>query len=232
MISAYAPQYLAYSGLAFTVLLFTGILYFSGSTAFKRFFVGINPLLVAFIAVLAGIIALSALLCRGWFAIYKKEKLSRGLLTAAALATTLGILIILVDLAGVFPEDINVPFPESLLFYPAIGFVVEAVFHVLPLSLLLVILASLSEKLTFEKITWPCMLLVAVAEPVFQAVLSTADHYPLWADLYVGFHIFLINLFQLWIFKRYDFMSMYAFRLVYYLIWHIGWGWMRMGVLF
>ena len=49
--------------------------------------------------------------------------------------------------------------------------------------------------------------------------------------LYVSLHIFLINLIQLWLFKRYDFVSMYTFRLVYYLIWHIGWGWVRLEVL-
>ncbi|MCB9291467.1 MAG: hypothetical protein H6560_29470 [Lewinellaceae bacterium] len=45
----------------------------------------------------------------------------------------------------------------------------------------------------------------------------------------MSLHIFLINLIQLWLFKRYDFVSMYTFRLVYYLIWHIGWGWVRLG---
>ena len=37
---------------------------------------------------------------------------------------------------------------------------------------------------------------------------------------------------QLLIFKKYDFNSMYAFRLVYYLFWHIGWGHLRLRLLF
>lgn len=225
-------QFLAFALLSLFALASAGILHFSGSTAFQRFFGKINPLLAVFFVALAGVLAFSVLLRRGWFAIYNRDRLRRGLLTAAALATPLGVLIILVDLAGVFPADINVPFPDSLLFYPAIGFVVEIIFHVLPLTLLLLILTSLSRKLVFEEIIWPCMLLIAVAEPVFQAVLSASDHYPLWADLYVGFHIFLINLIQLWLFKGYGFVSMYAFRLAYYLIWHIGWGWLRLEVLF
>ncbi len=225
-------QFLAFALLSLFALASAGMLYFSGSTAFQRFFGKINPLLAVLLVALAGIIAFSVLLFRGWFAIYNREHLRRGLLTAAALATPLGVLIILVDLAGVFPEGINVRFPESLLFYPAIGFVVEIVFHVLPLTLLLFLLTSLSRKLAFEKIVWPCIVLISVAEPVFQALLSASNHYPLWADLYVGFHIFLINLIQLWLFKGYGFVSMYAFRLAYYLIWHIGWGWLRLEVVF
>ena len=232
LISSEWRQYRPFLGLALVVAIFTGVLYFSGNPAFQRFLGEINPVLVVLISTLAGVIALSVLLARSWFAIYKRENLRRGLLTAAALATPLGFLIILVDLTGVFPADINVPFPDSLLFYPAIGFVVEIVFHVLPLTFLLIGLTSLSGNLSYHKIIWPCILLVSVAEPVFQAVLSASDNYPLWAGLYVGFHIFLINFIQLWIFKRFDFLSMYAFRLVYYLIWHIGWGWVRLEVLF
>ena len=37
---------------------------------------------------------------------------------------------------------------------------------------------------------------------------------------------------ELLIFKRYDFIAMYAFRLVYYLIWHIVWGYARLRSLF
>lgn len=44
-----------------------------------------------------------------------------------------------------------------------------------------------------------------------------------------GLHVFLINLSQLMIFKRYD---LYSFRLVYYIFWHIVWGYMRLKLLF
>jgi len=49
---------------------------------------------------------------------------------------------------------------------------------------------------------------------------------------YVGLHVFLINLLQLWLFKRYDLISMYSFRLAYYLLWHIGWGHVRLKLRF
>ena len=74
---------------------------------------------------------------------------------------------------------------------------------------------------------------VALVETAFQLWLMTASH---WATLpirgFVGFHIFLINVCQLLIFRRHDFISMYTFRIVYYAIWHIAWGYLRLRVLF
>ena len=58
------------------------------------------------------------------------------------------------------------------------------------------------------------------------------DRYPVCAVAYVGLHVFLINLIQLLIFKRYDFVTMYSFRLVYYLFWHMRWGPKEMLLLF
>lgn len=37
-----------------------------------------------------------------------------------------------------------------------------------------------------------------------------------WAEAYVGLQVFAINLAQLSVFRRYDFISMYSFRLIYY----------------
>lgn len=43
-------------------------------------------------------------------------------------------------------------------------------------------------------------------------------------ELFVAVHVFLITVVELWLLKRYDFATMFAFRLLYYLYWHIGWG--------
>jgi hypothetical protein len=140
---------------------------------------------------------------------------------------------ILVDLKVVFPPDINVLFPESVLFYPAMGFFAEILFHVLPLSVLLFSLTSIFRNLSYENIVWICILIVALLEPIYHTIpMGSSNRYPLWAIVYVGLHVFLINLTQLLIFRRYDFISMYSFRLVYYLFWHIGWGYLRLRLLF
>ena len=55
---------------------------------------------------------------------------------------------------------------------------------------------------------------------------------PTWVTVCVFLNILLINLFQLLIFKRYDFVSMFSFRLAYYAIWHIAWGYVRLNLLF
>lgn len=170
------------------------------------------------------------MLSRGWFSIYKAGGFN-GILVAAGLAALPGLAIILLDLKAIFPQDTNRPFPDSLFFYPIFGFVVEVIFHLLPLALFLFILTSVF-KLSFENVIWPCILAIALLEPIFQTVLGFSKPYPIWVTIGVFANIFLINIFQLLIFKRYDFVSMFSFRLVYYFIWHIGWGYLRLKLLF
>ena len=225
-------QYLVLLALSLVILGFTVILYFSSSQPFQRFIGSINPLVGFLVVIVLGFISLSLLLSQNWFAIYEAENLKK-LLPPSLLATLLGIIMILVDTKIIFPADMNILFPESLLFYPAIGFLVEILFHVLPLAILLFVLNSIFKNLGSENIIWICILVVSFLEPVYQtADMVRSNQYPLWAVGYVRLHIFLINFFQLLIFRRYDFVSMYAFRLVYYLFWHIGWGVVRLKVLF
>jgi len=75
-------------------------------------------------------------LSREWFVVYKVGEY-KGFLIATGLAALLGLGIIIVDLITIFPADTNRPFPDSLFFYPIFGFVVEVIFHLLPLALLL-----------------------------------------------------------------------------------------------
>jgi hypothetical protein len=224
------PQNQTYLDLSVVIMGLTGIINVTDNRPFERFIGGFDPFLAGMLIVALGGVLLTFLLSRGWFAIHKRENLN-GLYLSSGFAAILGIIMILVDLKIIFPVDTNIPLPASLLFYPAIGFFVEIVFHVLPLTLLIVMLTMLFRSVRHENILWFTILIVALLEPVYQ-VLWMDDRYPLWAVAHVGLHVFLINLLQLLIFKRYDFLSMYAFRLVYYLFWHIGWGYVRLNVLF
>jgi hypothetical protein len=225
-------QYLIFVGLSLGVLGFTGILYLSNRQLFQRFLGGTNPLIAFLVVIALGFVLFSFLLSQKWFAIYEKGN-SEGLLYAAGLAALLGIIMILVDTRLIFPEDTNILFPKSLLFYPAIAFFVEILFHVLPLTILLATLNSILKNANFENVVWICILVVAVLEPVYHTMnMASANRYPSWGVIYVGIHIFAINFFQLLIFKRYDFVSMYSFRLVYYAFWHVGWGYIRLRLLF
>ena len=225
-------QYLVFMVLSLVVLGFTVILYFSSSQPFQRFIGSINPLIGFLVVIVLGFISLSLLLSQNWFAIYEAENLKK-LLPPSLLAALLGIIMILVDTKIIFPADMNILFPESLLFYPAIGFLVEILFHVLPLTVLIFVLNSIFKNLGSENIIWIGILVVSFLEPIYHVTdMVRSNQYPLWAVIYVGLHVLLINFFQLLIFKRYDFVSMYAFRLVYYLFWHIVWGVVRLRVLF
>ncbi len=232
LISKERFQYLVIIALSIGAVGLTGIIYFSNNLPFERFIGSINPLIAALFIIFLGVILLSFLLSQGWFAIYKKEN-QKGLFRRSALAALFVLITILVDLKVVFPAGLNILFPESLLFYPAIGFFVEILFHVLPLSVLLISLTSIFENISYKKTIWICILIVSLLEPIYQTIpMASSNQYPLWAVAIVWLNLFLLNLSQLLIFRRYDFISMYSFRLVYYMFWHVGWGYIRLKLLF
>ena len=187
LISTEKSQYLVFLGLSFAALGLSGIIYFANNQPFQRFIGGINPLLAGIFMILLSAILFTVLLSHGWFAIYKKDNL-KALYRSSGLAAILGVIMILVDLKIVFPANTNILFPVSLLFYPAIGFFVEILFHVLPLTLLLCTLTSLFRNIRYEYI-WISIFIVALLEPVYQT-LWMDSRYPLWAVAYVGFHVF------------------------------------------
>ena len=230
-ISSERNQILIFLGISFFIATLTIILYIRNAFLFQAFFGVLNPLVVVFIIILLGTILSTFFLSRGWFAIYKAGNF-KGFLVAGGLAALLSLGIILVDLKFVFPADVNRPFPDSLFFYPIFGYVVEVIFHLLPLFLLLLGLTSFFKDIDFEKATWLCIIMVALFEPIFQTVLGFSRPYPPFVTGYIFVNILLFNLFQLLIFKRYDFVSMFSFRLVYYAIWHIVWGYVRLSLLF
>lgn len=232
LISSNRVQYLVYTGLSALVFGFAVIVYLSHRLVFQRFIGKVNPLIAFLVVILLGFILLSILIHKNWFVIYSPQN-GQGILVAAGLASVFGVIIILVDMKAVFPPTMNVLFPESVLFYPAIGFFAEILFHVLPVTVLLVALTAIFKQADQQILIWISILLVSLLEPLYQASnMASSNQYSLWVIVYTGVHIFLLNLCQLLIFKRYDFVSMYTFRLVYYLFWHIGWGYLRLRLLF
>ena len=224
-------QYVVYAGLVLSVLICAGILMARGSTLYQVFFGVLNPILVIVGFSLLGALLLTYLMASGWFAIFRPPHL-QATVVAAAVALLFAAAMILADILIVFPADVNRLFPESLPFYYSIAFVVEVLFHLLPLSILLFFLNALPGELNFARIIWPCILLVALLEPAFQTVMGFSRVYPPWVTLFVAVHIYLFNVAQLAVFQRYDFVSMLSVRLVYYLLWHILWGMLRLRWLF
>ena len=198
---------------------------------FKHSLARLIPSIAILVIILLWIFLSTFLLSRRWFVTYKAGKI-KGILVASGLASLMGLAILLVDLKASFPLMSTDFFRIHFFFYPIFGYVVEVIFHLLPLALTLFLVTTFFKDTSFEKVIWPCILIVAIIEPIFQTALGFSRPYPTWVTGYVFVHIFLINLFQLLIFKRYDFVSMYSFRLVYYAIWHILWGHVRLCLLF
>jgi hypothetical protein len=223
------PQYLAFGVLSLVAALFTGLLSLSrGSARFFTPYLGsIPPLLAIVVTTALGFVSLGFLLSRGWFQIRAANTL-RGVGVAAAVATIFGMWQVCADLFLTrFPRDINVPAPQSVLFYPAIGYVVEVLFHALPLAVLLFIKDHLPGKRrpNTTAVIWLCIVVVSALDPLLV-------HMRRGASAYVGAFVFVFTLVELDIFRRYDFVSMYAFRLVFYLWWHVIWGSVRLRWLF
>jgi hypothetical protein len=223
-------QYAAYAALSLVALILIVLLLPSSSADFRRFFGKTNAILVIAVASVVGAAALWVLRSQYTFVILRGRATLGGIALSAVLATALGVAIVIADLFIRYPEDTNVPVPRALLFYPAVGFVAEIVFHVLPLALLLLALTPLAGRLGRERVVWLGILLVAVLEPTFQVLFEGKAF--TWGDAYTWVHIFAIAALQLYVFRRFDFVTMYAFRLVYYAYWHILWGVIRLKVLF
>lgn len=222
-------QYRVFFYLSLIVFVFTIAVYIFNPTVFLRFTGDINPLIILLFSIFSGYFLFIFLNSKASLAIYKKHRpISYLIITGISLL--FGIEIIVADIWIVdYPKGINVLFPDSLLFYPAIGYMVEILFHLLPLSTIIFLLTSFS-KLRMNKIIWISIVIVSLIEPAYQ--IQFASQSSLITVIYTSIHVFLFSLVQLMIFKRFDFISMYFFRIIFYIIWHIVWGQLRIDLLF
>lgn len=230
LISEETLQYAVFLSLSAVVFILAGITYFSNNASFQRFFGRLNPLLMVLIVFLLGLALFTYLLNDGQFAVYQQGNF-KGLLLALLIPVAFGVVIIIVDRMSPFPINMNIPYPVSLTFYPVMGYVAEILFHILPFCLVYFGLGAVLGEASNEKIIWVSILVAALIEPIFQVVFMLGQD-PVWKVAYVGIHIFVFSLVQLLLFKRFDFITMYVFRLSYYAIWHILWGHLRLNLLF
>lgn len=146
----------------------------------------------------------------------------RSLAQLVALGAALAVPPVVIDLLIPFPRDMNIAPPWGLAFYPAIGFVAEVLFHIVPIAVFAIILP--------RRIPVIWLLLPAVfTEPVFQAYYNPGAAMQSW--LVIG-NVTLVSSVQLWLFQRHGFAAMIGLRIVFYLFWHIIWGSTRLAVLF
>lgn len=199
---------------------------------FQRFFGTLPPLITVTALAIAGGGALFWLARNGWIARHPPPAPHRWL-KIAALATLLALPTILVDTAAPFARDINVAPPAGLLFYLAIAQVVEVLFHLLPLTFLLLVGSRLIPATAARQtIFWTGAIAVALLEPVFQLMADQQTNIPAWREAYLVLHLFAFNLLQLALLQRHGFAAAITFRLSYYLVWHILWGTLRLEMSF
>lgn len=204
----------------------SAVLTWASRDAYAFMFGPVNLLLLTTITAALGAIALWLLVRFGWFHAAADW---RSILLALGLGCCLTLPMMIVDVVGGFPAEMNVRFPESLLFYPALAVVAESVFHLVPLALL----ASVWKVTRFEVHRTRMFAIGAVAliEPAFQ-VSFFAGQPSMGTSVFLGLYVLAFNLISLEIFRRSGFLALYALRLGYYLIWHIAWGHLRLPLLF
>ncbi len=138
-----------------------------------------------------------------------------------------GVFVSMIDVIYVLPEDINVPMWYALFFYPIMGFVVEVLFHLVPLSLLTTFI-----KTQRKSSIWIVFFFIALLEPVFQTWFGYMEDYSISYWIILNIYLFVFNIIQLKILVRYGFFPAFVTRLGLYLVWHIIWGYFRLGILY
>jgi hypothetical protein len=198
----------------------------------------------SFESTLLGWLPLAVLLLLGLAAVYftphvgfpdviHPEKSWRELLLAPALVgMESGLGLILWDLAFRLPENLNIPFPQSIPYYYTSAVVVEIALHLLPLVFLLFSGRLLLRGQRADTVLWLSVLVVAALEPLFlfNGIFSSGFG----PDFYIAglAVVYAINLVQLVYFSRSGFLAMLVIRLGLYLVWHILWGSLRLWLLF
>jgi hypothetical protein len=69
-------------------------------------------------------------------------------------------------------------------------------------------------------------------EPLVQVGGQLRDADLLLRNVFVCAHVFAFNFTEFLLYRRHGFVSMFSFRLAYYLFWHIIWGTLRLTLLF
>lgn len=210
-----AGVYSALAVLAFTIGVCAPVL---PGAAFSTYFGPLPAWLAIALVAGAGLAAGARLRTVGWAPAMgpSANELSRALALGAAFALPT----VALDIALPFAADINAPLPDALAFYPAIGFVAETVFHLVPFAIL---------SLLVPRRAGPAIVACACIEPLFQ--VSAGGGLDLRNTL-MAMILFGFGLVQMrWLHDR-GFVAAFALRLGYYAVWHIGWGTARGPLLF
>ena len=180
-------------------------------------FFGPLPSAIGFLLVAVfGIGALYVLQTRFGFVVWRDAEWRRFVVAALWAVPFMGI-ITFYDLINPLPADINVPVPLALAYYPAMGLVAQWALHIIPFVLLLLVLSPFQTDANVEALVLMAIVVTSLLEAGFQISGNVTGV----AAIALAVHIFLFGCAELLIFRRYDFATMYVFRLTYYAWWHV-----------
>lgn len=194
----------------------------------RRFLGPVHPAAAIAATVVLGPASVAVLRSRDWGRVDILDWSTRGAAGAVVAAFGFAFVAIVADRTIGFADDINVPWPNAFVFYPAIAIVAEVVLHLVPLALL-----TLLFRLRFEgdagAAVIACMVAVALVETTYQVAASRRAGARLALVVFVGVHLAVIGFAQMVMLWRFGVASMLVFRLVYYACWHVVWGRLRLA---
>ncbi len=210
-------------------LIGAGVLRNVEAADFERFIGGLSPIVVVGVTGAVGSAALTILARAGWVG---SDPSRRGLARSTLLALGRGGAIIIADSALRFGEAINVSWTASILFYPVMAFIAEVAFHLVPLALVVTASNRSSRLAPGPRAVAVPIVVVALFEAVYQVLGSSSGEISRWLLAYLAVHMTAFAIAGLTSLRSYGFGAMMWLRLVYYAIWHVAWGVLRLDLLF
>lgn len=196
---------------------------------FARYFGRVHPLVALAGSICLGTTGLLVLRAGDWGWVDVFDTSARGFVVAAVAAVSLAAIAIVADSTIRFADDINVSWPNSLVFYSAVAIVAEVVFHVVPLAVLELLFEPDFDGASLGADALVCVTVVALIETVFQVVASVRNGARVPLVVFVTVHLFVVGVAQVLLFWRFGVLAMVGFRLVYYALWHVTWGHLRLA---
>jgi hypothetical protein len=115
--------------------------------------------------------------------------------------------------------SINVPFPESIVFYSGGAIVVEVMYRLILITLPLWLIANVVLRERGQApVFWVLALLTSALEPAGLVGLLAGHPDLMMIMVVAGFGI---NIFEAFLFRRHGFLAPLVFRLAFYLVWHV-----------
>ena len=115
--------------------------------------------------------------------------------------------------------SINVPFPESILFYSGGAIIVETLYRLILLTVPLWLIANvILRKRKPARVFWILAIVMSLIEPYGQMSLVVGHPDVM---VVVGVAMYGINVYEAYLFGRYGFLAPLANRLAFYGVWHV-----------